>query len=98
MPGAVLGGSALTDFLNRVAPFGCPQPGSLIRAYSLPDAPFPSILLGEHDHAPDGIGEAYRRFLDRARRPWLAALQETGPGLWPAIAWQAGSARALCDP
>ena len=76
-------GEGLTSFLARVAPFGCPVPGSLIRAYSLPDAPFPSILLKEHDAAPDGIGEAYNRFLSHARRPWLAALAETGPGLCP---------------
>ena len=32
IPQAVLGGDALTGFLDRVAPFGCPVPGSLIRA------------------------------------------------------------------
>ena len=63
LPEAVLTGEALTGFLNRVAPFGCPVPGSLIRAYSLPDAPFPSILLKEHEAAPDGLAEAYLRFL-----------------------------------
>src|SRR6266850_1072201 len=34
IPRAALAGEALTDFLGRVAPFGCPVPGSLIRAYS----------------------------------------------------------------
>src|SRR6266571_5186814 len=48
IPQAALTGEGLTDFLGRVAPFGCPVPGSLIRAYSLPDAPFPSILLKEN--------------------------------------------------
>ena len=57
-PRATLAGEALTSFLGRVAPFGCPVPGSLIRAYSLPDAPFPSILLKEHEAAQDGIPEA----------------------------------------
>ena len=56
VPDAVLAGAALTGFLDRVAPFGCPVPGSLIRAYSLPDAPFPSILLREHDAGTNGIG------------------------------------------
>src|SRR5512145_606574 len=82
-PQASLAGEGLTDFLGRVAPFGCPVPGSLIRAYSLPDAPFPSILLKEHDVAPEGIGEAYNRFLAHARHAWLAALTEAGPGLCP---------------
>src|SRR5215470_3515662 len=72
-PRAALAGEALTNFLGRVAPFGCPVPGSLIRAYSLPDAPFPSILLKEHEAAPDGVGDAYRRFLAVARRDWIAA-------------------------
>ena len=92
-PQASLAGEGLTDFLGRVAPFGCPVPGSLIRAYSLPDAPFPSILLKEHDVAPDGIGEAYNRFLAHARRPWLRALAETGPGLCPVLAWQSAPVR-----
>src|SRR5215510_9595289 len=70
LPEAALDGETLTGFLDRVAPFGCPPPGSLIRAYSLPDAPFPSILLGEHEAAPDGVGDAYRRFLN-ARLYWL---------------------------
>jgi hypothetical protein len=98
LPGAVLGGAALTDFLNRVAPFGCPVPGSLIRAYRLPDAPFPSILLKEHEAAPDGLAEAYLRFLAVARRRWIGALDETGPGLSPALAWQAGATRRLLGP
>jgi hypothetical protein len=97
-PAAVLGGEALTGFLARVSPFGCPLPGSLVRAYSLPDAPFPSILLREHDEAPQGVGEAYRRFLDRGRLRWLAALQETGLGLCPALAWQGGAARRFLAP
>ncbi len=98
IPQAVLAGTALTDFLGRVAPFGCPVPGSLIRAYSLPDAPFPSILLKEHDDAPDGIGEAYNRFLSHARHPWLAALAETGPGLCPVLAWQSAPVRRFLAP
>ena len=98
MPEAVLGGEALTDFLNRVAPFGCPVPGSLIRAYSLPDAPFPSILLKEHEAAPDGLAEAYLRFLAGARRRWIAALDQTGPGLSPVLAWEAGPTRRLLEP
>jgi hypothetical protein len=95
IPQAVLGGEALTAFLAKVAPFGCPVPGSLVRAYSLPDAPFPSILLKEHEVAPDGIADAYRRFLAVARRHWIAALEQTGPGLCPVLAWEAGPARRL---
>ena len=98
IPQAALAGAALTDFLGRVAPFSCPVPGSLIRAYSLPDAPFPSILLKEHDDAPDGIGEAYNRFLSYARHPWLAALAETGPGLCPVLAWQSAPVRRFLAP
>ena len=98
IPQGALAGEALTDFLGRVAPFGCPVPGSLIRAYSLPDAPFPSILLKEHDDAPDGIGEAYNRFLSHARHPWLAALAETGPGLCPVLAWQSAPVRRFLSP
>ena len=92
-PRAALAGEALTGFLGRVAPFGCPVPGSLIRAYSLPDAPFPSILLKEHEAAPDGIAEAYTRFLTQSRLPWMAALSETGPGLCPVVAWQSAPIR-----
>ena len=98
IPQAVLGGEALTDFLAQVAPFGCPVPGSLIRAYSLPDAPFPSILLKEHEVAPDGIADAYRRFLALARRHWISALDQTGPGLSPVLAWEAGPTRRLVGP
>ena len=98
IPQAVLGGEVLTAFLAQVAPFGCPVPGSLIRAYSLPDAPFPSILLKEHEVAPDGIGDAYRRFLAVARRHWIAALDQTGPGLSPVLAWEAGTTRRLVGP
>jgi hypothetical protein len=98
LPEAVLGGEELTGFLARVAPFGCPVPGSLIRAYSLPDAPFPSILLREHEDGAEGVGDAYRRFLAGARHRWLAALGETGPGLCPALAWEAGSARRFLGP
>jgi len=92
-PRAALAGVALTAFLGRVAPFGCPVPGSLIRAYSLPDAPFPSILLKEHEAGPDGIAEAYMRFLNHSRLPWMAALGETGPGLCPVVAWQSAPVR-----
>ena len=92
-PRTALAGEVLTDFLGRVAPFGCPVPGSLVRAYSLPDAPFPSILLKEHEAAPDGIAEAYTRFLTQSRLPWMAALSETGPGLCPVVAWQSAPVR-----
>src|SRR2546426_226070 len=93
IPRAALAGEALTDFLGRVAPFGCPVPGSLIRAYSLPDAPFPSVLLKEHEAGPNGIAEAYNRFLAGARLPWMAALAGTGPGLSPVLAWQSAPTR-----
>jgi len=92
-PQVSLRGPGLTGLLDRVAPFGCPPPGSLIRAYSLPDSPFPSILLREHEEAPDGVGDAYCRFLDHARMKWLGALQETGPGLCPVLVWQASPDR-----
>lgn len=98
IPEAVLEGGALTAFLDRVAPFGCPPPPSLIRAYSLPDAPYPSVLLKEHDDAPAGMGDAYRRFTANARPHWLAALRETGPGLVPALAWQTGPVRRFVAP
>lgn len=97
LPEVVLGGERLTGFLDRVAPFGCPVPGSLMRAYALPDAPFPSILLGEHEAAPDGIGDAYGRFLAHARRRWMGALDESGPGLCPTLAWQSGPERRFLD-
>src|SRR5262245_30416872 len=90
---ATLEGAALTKFLASVSPFGCPPPHSLVRAYSLPDAPYPSILLEEHGEAPNGMGEAYQRFAARSRQRWLAALQETGPGLCPAVAWHARPTR-----
>jgi hypothetical protein len=32
------------------------------------------VLLKEHEAAPDGIADAYRRFLAVARRQWIAAL------------------------
>ena len=98
IPDTAMTGESLTSFLARVAPFGCPIPGSLIRAYSLPDSPFPSILLEEHERGAEGVGDAYRRFLDYARRNWLAALQETGLGLCPALAWQTGRARTFLAP
>ena len=98
IPQAALGGENLTGFLGQVAPFGCPVPGSLIRAYSLPDAPFPSVLLKEHEDAPDGLGDAYRRFLAVARRHWIAALDETGPGLSPALMWEVNGTRRFLGP
>jgi len=98
IPDTALDGERLTGFLGQVAPFGCPVPGSLIRAYSLPDAPFPSILLREHEVATEGIAESYERFLAEARRRWLAALGETGPGLCPALAWEAGPVRRFLAP
>ena len=98
IPQAALGGETLTGFLGQVAPFGCPVPGSLIRAYSLPDAPFPSVLLKEHEDAPDGLGDAYRRFLAVARRHWIGALDETGPGLSPALMWEVNATRRLLGP
>lgn len=93
LPETVLERDDLTDFLARVAPFGCPPPHSLIRAYSLPDSPFPSILLKEHEGAAEGVGDAYLRFLAGARQHWLGALQGTGPGLSPVLAWESGPAR-----
>jgi hypothetical protein len=98
IPEAVLAGERLTSFLARVAPFGCPPPPSLIRAYSLPDAPYPSILLAEHEAAPAGTGDAYRRFVNGARHHWLAALQEAGEGLCPVVAWEAAPRRRLLAP
>jgi hypothetical protein len=98
IPEARLAGEVLTGFLARVAPFGCPLPSSLVRAYSLPDSPFPSILLKEHEEAPDGLGDAYHRFVARARQHWLGALQEAGAGLCPVVAWQAGPARRFLAP
>jgi hypothetical protein len=98
IPQVALNGEALTAFLGQVAPFGCPVPGSLIRAYSLPDSPFPSILLKEHEEGANGIGDAYRRFLAVARRPWMAALAGSGPGLCPALAWEVGATRRLLGP
>src|SRR4029453_14188187 len=98
IPQAAIGGEALTSFLSQVAPFGCPVPGSLIRAYSLPDAPFPSILLKEHEQAPDGIADAYRRFLAVARRPWITPLDEPAPGLSPTLVWEVGASRLLLGP
>lgn len=98
VPEAVLAGEALAAFLGCLAPFGCPPPPSLIRAYSLPDQPYPSILLREHEGAPDGTGEAYGRFLTDGRRRWLTALDETGPGLSPVVAWQAGPPRQFVRP
>src|SRR5438876_12106701 len=53
IPDAVPEGTALTTFLDRVAPFGCPPPHSLICAFRLPDSPFPSVLPKEPDGAPD---------------------------------------------
>jgi hypothetical protein len=98
LPQAVLEGEELTSFLARVAPFGCPPPPSLIRAYSLPDAPYRSVLLAEHEEAPAGTGDAYRRFVLGPRSHWLAALQRTGAGLCPVLAWQAGPERRLLAP
>ena len=98
LPEATLQGETLTAFLAQVAPFGCPVPGSLIRAYSLPDAPFPSVLLREHEDGADGIADAYRRFLAGARHRWMAALGETGPGLCPALAWEGGPGRRFLAP
>ena len=95
LPQVALAGEALTSFLAQVAPFGCPVPGSLVRAYSLPDAPFPSILLKEHEDAPDGVGDTYRRFLAVARRHWIGALDQTGPALSPALAWAVRHTRRL---
>ena len=98
MPPTVLAGEKLTEFLAGVAPFGCPPPPSLVRAYSLPDAPFRSILVSEHEEAPDGTGGAYRRFVIGPRRHWLAALQSVGPGLCPLLAWRAEPERRLLAP
>ena len=94
MADSALGGDALTAFLGRVAPAGCPPPHALVRAYVLPDSPYPSLIVREHESAaPDDLGDAYRRFAGRPRLDWLAALQETGPGLCPAVAWEPGPPR-----
>ncbi len=98
LPDDLLAGAVLTAFLARVAPFGCPPPASLIRAYSLPDTPYPSILIAEHEGAPAGLGDAYRRFAATARPHWLAALQETGPGLVPTVAWETSPDRRFVAP
>jgi hypothetical protein len=82
----------LTAFLNAVAPHGCPVAGYLVRAYALPDFPYPTVLKNEHAVAPDGLGEAYQEFDRVARRAWIAALEGAGPGLTPALAWTAGAA------
>ena len=42
--------------------------------------------------------DAYRRFLAVARRPWIAALDQTGPGLCPVLAWEAGTTRRFAGP
>src|SRR5439155_19418633 len=60
IPDAVLEGTALTTFLDRVAPFGCPPPPPRIGAYSLPDPPSPPFLPKEPDEAPKGVGGSYR--------------------------------------
>ena len=39
------------------------------------------------------MADSYTRFLAEARRHWLAALAETGPGLCPVVAWQAAPVR-----
>ena len=96
VPDAVLEGAALTAFLDRVAPFGCPPPPSLIRAYSLPDAPYPSILLKEHDDAPAGTG----RRVPPLRRPRQAALAGgpagDGPRLGSGLGVADGAGPAVC--
>src|SRR5258706_4625515 len=79
IPRAALAGEALTDFLGRVAPFGCPVPGSLIRAYTLPDAPFPSALLKEHEAGPNSVAERSSRFLTAGRFPRMSASARTLP-------------------
>jgi len=90
LPGLALTGSTMAAFLRAVAPHGSPEPSYLLRAYALPDLPFPSVLLKEHEAAPAGLGDAYMRFNATARRRWVAALQDEGPGLHPAIGWVAG--------
>lgn len=91
LPGVALAGDALTSYLNQVSPYGCPPPGSLVRAYGLPDLTVPSIVLKEHQLAPDGMGAAFAEFDTCGARPrWLAALQDVGPVLTPVLAWTVG--------
>src|SRR5262249_23886286 len=98
IPQAALGGETLTNFLGEVAPFGGPGPGAVFRAYRLAGAPFPSGLPKDTADAPDGCGDAYRRFLAVARRHWIAALDETGPGLSPSLMWEVNTTRRLLGP
>lgn len=92
-----LAGAALTAYLDAVSPHGCPLAGYLLRAYQLPDFPYPSILKLEHERAPDGLGQAYIDFAQQARRSWMAALANDGPGLTPVLAWQASPHRRFVD-
>ena len=91
LPSLALAGESLTAYLAAVSPYGCPPPGSLVRAYVLPDLTVPSIVLKEHHHAPDGMGGVFAEFDACGARPrWLAALQDAGPVLTPALAWTRG--------
>jgi len=94
---ASLAGDDLSAYLNSVAPHGTPTPSYILRAYELPDFPFPTVLKGEHATAPDGLGEAYLRFSDGARKAWMAALSDTGGSLTPFLAWASGATRRFLE-
>ncbi|MSQ10825.1 MAG: hypothetical protein EXR52_07475 [Dehalococcoidia bacterium] len=92
-----LTGPVLSAYLNAVAPHGTPTPSYILRAYELPDFPFPTVLKGEHAAAPDGLGEQYLRFSGGSRKAWMAALAGEGPGLTPVLAWTGGAERRFLD-
>lgn len=94
---AALAGDALSAYLNTVAPHGTPTPSYILRAYELPDFPFPTVLKGEHASAPDGLGEQYLRFSEGPRKAWMAALSGTGTGLTPFLAWTPGPNRRFLE-
>lgn len=93
LPQFVLSGRDLTHYLDQVAPHGSPEPGSIIRAYILPDLSVPSILTKEHIGGPAGLGEVYTDFVATTRNAWLGALKEEGPGLQPVLGWVDGGDR-----
>jgi hypothetical protein len=94
---AALAGDALSAYLNTVAPHGTPTPSYILRAYELPDFPFPTVLKGEHAEAPNGLGEQYLRFSDGPRKAWMAALSGSGVGLTPFLAWTPGPNRRFLE-
>lgn len=92
-----LAGPVLSAYLNAVAPHGTPTPSYILRAYEMPDFPFPTILKGEHAEAPNGLGQQYLRFSEGPRKAWMAALAGEGPGLTPVLAWTGGAERRFLD-